>query len=68
LREQTKDERDGFHRTLAGRNAFLAGAALLTLGIVTQGYRHSVDPFLVVTLTVMILVKLGTRIWSDRNL
>ncbi len=68
LRENMIDERDGQHRTLAGRNAFLAGAAVLTLGIVIQGYTHAVDPWLVIALIVMIVVKIGTRIWSDKNL
>lgn len=67
LREKARDERDGAHRTLAGRNAFLAGAGVLTLGIVVQGYTHAVDPWLVVTLVVMVVVKIGTRIWSDTN-
>lgn len=68
LREQTVDERDDAHRTLAGRNAFLAGSGILMIGIVVQGYTHSVDPWLVITLIVMILVKIATRMWSDKNL
>jgi hypothetical protein len=68
LRETMIDEREAQHRTLAGRNAFLAGSGVLTLGIVFQGYVHTVDPWLVVALVVMIVVKIGTRIWSDKNL
>lgn len=68
LREKTVDERDAVHETLAGRNAFLAGSALLILGIVVEGYTHTVDPWLVVTLVVMIVAKIATRIWSDKNL
>ncbi len=68
LRENTVDERDSQHRTLAGRNAFLAGAGVLTLGIVFQGYTHAVDPWLVIALVSMVVVKIGTRIWSDKNL
>lgn len=68
LREQAADERDGMHRTLAGRNAFLAGAGVLTLAIAIQGYTHSVDPWLVIALVTMIIVKVLTRAWSDRNL
>jgi hypothetical protein len=67
LREKTVDERDAVHETLAGRNAFLAGSALLILGIVVEGYTHTVDPWLVVTLVVMIAAKIATRIWSDKN-
>lgn len=68
LREKTVDERDSQHRDLAGRNAFLAGSGVLTLGIVIQGYTHAVDPWLVIALIVMVVVKIGTRMWSDKNL
>jgi len=68
LREKAFDERDNFHRTLAGRNAFLAGATILILGIVFQGYSHSVDAWLVIALITMIIAKITTRIWSDKNL
>lgn len=68
LREKSIDERDDQHRTLAGRNAFLAGSATLILGIIVQGYSHAVDPWLVVALIVMVVTKIGTRMWSDRNL
>lgn len=68
LREKSVDEREDQHRTLAGRNAFLAGSGVLTIGIVIQGYTHTVDPWLVIALIVMIVVKIGTRMWSDKNL
>ncbi len=68
LREKSIDERDDQHRTLAGRNAFLAGSATLIFGIIVQGYSHGVDEWLVVSLIVMVVAKIGTRIWSDRNL
>ena len=68
LREKTVDERDAQHRTLAGRNAFLAGSAMLILGIIVQGYSHAVDKWLVIALIVMVVTKIGTRIWSDKNL
>jgi hypothetical protein len=67
LREKAFDERDSAHRSLAGRNAFLAGSAVLMLGIVVQGYAHTVDPWLVGALTTMIIVKISSRIWSDKN-
>ncbi len=68
LREDSRDERDNYHRTLAGRNAFLAGSAVLIMGIVVEGYAHAVDPWLVVALIVMVVVKIVTRIWTDKNL
>jgi len=68
LKEKVFDERDDVNRSLAGRNAFLAGSAILMLGIVIQGYSHKVDSWLVVALIVMIIVKITTRLWCDKNL
>ncbi|MBI5139321.1 hypothetical protein HZA26_01790 [Candidatus Nomurabacteria bacterium] len=68
LREKNFDERDNIHRALAGRNAFLAGGATLMLAIVVQEYSGVLDPWLVIVLIIMILTKMGTRIWSDKNL
>ncbi len=68
LREKISDERDAFHRTIAGRNGFLVGASVLMLGILIEGYSHSVDPWLVLALISMILAKLFTRAWTDKNL
>ncbi len=68
LREKTIDERDAMHKTVAGRNAFLAGSGVIIIGIVAQGYAHAIDSWLVVSLIVMIIVKILTRIWSDAHL
>lgn len=68
LREKPLDERDDVHRALAGRNAFLTGSGILMIGIVVQGYTHTVDPWLVVTLIGMVVVKFITRYWSEKNL
>ena len=68
LREKIFDERDGVNRSLAGRNAFLAGSAILILGIVEEGYSHSIDPWLVIALIGMVIAKITTRIWRDKNL
>lgn len=68
LREKAEDERDEQHKSLAGRNAFLTGSGILMLGIVVQGYTHTVDPWLVFALIGMVVTKLVTRHWSDKNL
>jgi hypothetical protein len=68
LREKSIDEREELHKSLAGRNAFLVGSGILMLGIVFQGYNHTVDPWLVIALIAMIIAKFLTRIWSDKNL
>ncbi|MEK7069155.1 MAG: hypothetical protein AAB947_02110 [Patescibacteria group bacterium] len=68
LKEKVFDERDDANRSLAGRNAFLAGSAILMFGIAIQGYSHKVDAWLVIALVIMIVVKIATRFWSDKNL
>jgi len=67
LREQVVDEREGLHRMLAGRVAFLAGGATLIVGIIMQTLKDSLDSYLVVALVVMIVAKIGTRLYTDRN-
>ena len=67
LREKTVDERDSQHRSLAGRNAFLTGASVIIIGLVFQGYADRVDGWLIGALIAMIVAKIATRIWSDRN-
>lgn len=67
LREETVDEREEQHKSLAGRNAYLVGSGILMLGIVAQGYTHAVDPWLVLSLIGMVVAKLATRHWSDKN-
>ncbi len=68
LREKAADERDEYHKSLSGRNAFLVGAGMLMLGIIIQGYSHEVDAWLVAALIGMVVAKIATRIWSDKNL
>ena len=68
LREKSQDERDDVHRGLAGRNAFLSGSFVIIIGIVIQGYAHEVDTWLVIALITMIMAKVATRIWTDKNL
>jgi hypothetical protein len=67
LREKVTDERDSVHRMLAGRSAFLAGSTVLVVAICIQSFNHSIDIWLVFTLIVMILAKIGARVYSDRN-
>src|SRR3989344_88728 len=57
LREHAGDEREDRHRSFAGRVAFLSGSAVLLLGIVLQSIAHTLDPWLVTALLVMLLGK-----------
>ncbi len=68
LREKSEDERDDVHKALAGRNAFLAGSVVLIVGLFVQGISHTIDTWLVLALIAMIITKVITRIWTDKNL
>jgi len=56
-RENARDEREGLHKMMAGRIAFLAGATSLVIGIIVESFRHELDFWLVFTLGLMILAK-----------
>ena len=57
-KERSHDERESYHKLLAGRDAFLVGSAFLVLAIIVQSLAHQVDDWLVVALGAMILAKL----------
>ena len=56
-RENRGDEREQFHRFFADRIAYLAGSALLLIGIVLGEIRHALDPWLIFALAL----------WSSRR-
>ena len=67
-RETPKDEREGFHIMFAGRIAYLAGAATVLLGIIYQSFvSHVIDPWLVLTLGVMVVAKAGGLMYGRRH-
>jgi len=66
-RENHRDEREGLHKMMAGRIAFLVGTALLTLGIIIQSFNHDLDPWLVFTLAGMIAAKVIGLIYVRVN-
>lgn len=57
-KEHPRDEREHFHRMLAGRYAFLAGSTILVIGIILQSLQHHIDRWLIFALVGMILAKL----------
>ena len=68
LREKARDERELAHRALAGRASFLAGSGILMLGVLVQGLHGIVDPWLILSLVIMILTKIGVRLYGDMQL
>ena len=66
LKEQAGDERETLHRMLAGRAAFLASVTVLTIALLEQGIRHSIDLWIPAALAVTILAKLIARAWANK--
>jgi uncharacterized membrane protein len=60
-KESARDEREDLHRFVAGRTGFLVGAGTLALGIIVQSFTHTIDPWLVTALTLMVVAKLLSR-------
>ncbi len=66
--EKPRDEREAMHASFAGRTAYLFGGAVLVVGIAAQSFEHAIDPWLPVTLLMMILGKMLSLTWSrSRN-
>ncbi len=63
-RENSKDEREGLHKMMAGRVAFLVGTATLVVAIILQSFKHELDFWLVLTLGIMILAKIIGLMYS----
>lgn len=64
-KEQAIDEREQAHQLSAGRISFFVGSSMLTFGIVYQALHHDIDPWLIVTLGIMILTKIIVRIYNQ---
>lgn len=68
LSERGGDEREEAHRAFSGRAGYLAGLALLTLGVLWEGFTlHHVDPWLLSALAGMVLAKVVARMWIDSH-
>jgi L-asparagine transporter-like permease len=67
LREHAYDEREAYHRMYAGRVAYLLGITVLTAGLLIQGFTSRIDPWISLTLSVMIVSKLFARMYLDRQ-
>lgn len=63
-RERAKDEVRSFHGMVAGKAGYLTGGAILVYGIIMQTFRGELDPWLVITLGGMILIKIFALIYG----
>ncbi len=67
MKETRGDEREVYHRMNAGRIAYLAGLAVLMIALVVQGLGGAVDIWIAITLAVMVLSKLGARLYLEHR-
>jgi hypothetical protein len=65
LFETVHDEREAELRHKSGRLAYLAGMSVLILALLIQGFAHAVDPWVPVTLAVMVVVKQVSRLYLE---
>jgi hypothetical protein len=65
--EKAVDEREVMLRMHAGRIAYLSGIAVLLLALIVQGFAHAIDPWIMLALGVMVVTKLGARLFFDRE-
>lgn len=63
--EKATDERELQHSMFAGRVAYLLGVGVLTVALLVQGFQHSIDPWILAALGVMVVSKLAARLYAE---
>lgn len=66
-KEKSRDEREQLHKQIASRFAYLSGASVLIIAIVLQSLKHSIDPWIVIALIVMILAKITGSLYANNK-
>ena len=66
-REHSEDEREDYHRLLASRAGYVAGATTLLLGMIVQAADGHVDSWLPGALGVMVLAKLVAHMHNSTH-
>lgn len=66
IREKARDEREAAHAMHAGRLAYFSGIATLTVALVVQGLAHDIDIWVPLALGIMVVSKLGARLYAER--
>jgi nicotinamide riboside transporter PnuC len=64
-RENPADEREVENQASASRSAYIVGSLVLVVALVWQSFSHDVDPFIPLTLLVMIATKLVVQRRKD---
>lgn len=67
-KETPGDERESLHKLIASRFAYFAGVVVLIAGIIIQSMQKAIDPWLIVTICVILLAKLVGLIYGHTKL
>ncbi len=65
VKEKAVDEREVTLKMRSGRVAYLSGLVILTFALIVQGFEHAIDPWIAVTLAVMVVAKLATWLYLE---
>lgn len=65
FKEQASDERENLHRYIAARFAYLIGASVILVGVIVQTFLHTLDPWLLTGLILMILGKIAGLLYGN---
>lgn len=65
MQEKAHDEREVTLKMKSGRVAYLSGLGMLMVALVVQGFSHSIDPWIAVSLAVMVVTKLLSRLYLE---
>lgn len=65
LTENTSDEREVLIASQSGRVAYVAGLMCLLCALIIQGLAHTIDPWIPVTLAVMVGSKVASRLYLE---
>lgn len=57
-KENLGDEREQLHKFIASRFAYVAGIAILILGIIFESIHTFIDPWLIIAICIMLLAKI----------
>lgn len=63
-KETSGDERDNLHKFIASRFAYFAAVATLIIGIVMESFQKAIDPWLIITICVVLLAKIAGLIYG----
>ena len=66
-KERSGDERENYHKMIAGHFSFIIGTTLLVLAITVQELKNSLDPWLIFILIAMIIAKIFSHIYSQNK-